>query len=325
MSIVEKALEKLQKNGVRPPAPEARVPGPGPGGPIGRVVPIESPASAPPRTVRTDKILQVDLEALRHAGLMPPEHQHRQLAHQYRTLKRPLIKYAFDPGSKAAGAGAGSPRSIMVSSALPGEGKTFTAINLALSLSLERDHSVLLVDGDVPKPHVSRIFSVENEPGLLDALADPSIPAHSVVLPTSVRGLSILPVGRRTDTATELLASARMRQVISQLEQLDPAGLVLVDSPPILLTSEARVLASLFGQVVLVVLAGATPQQAVNDALEIIGEGPRIGLVLNQAVHDDVGGGYYGYGQYYGEASIADRDEALSPAAAAAAGAADRT
>lgn len=302
MSIVEKALEKLQRNGARPAAAGVPVPAAS-SGPIGRVVPM-GPSAAEARSVRADKTLQIDLDALRHAGLVAPEHQQRELAQQYRTLKRPLIKYAFDPGSKPAGLAVGSPRSIMVSSALPGEGKTFTSINLALSLALERDHSVLLVDGDIPKPHVSRLFGVEDEPGLLDALADPTIPAPSVVLPTSVRGLSILPVGRRTETATELLASARMRQVIQQLEQLDPAGLVLVDSPPILLTSEARVLASLFGQVVLVVLAGSTPQQAVADAIEIIGEGPRVGLVLNQATHDAVAGGHYGYGNYYGDSPL---------------------
>lgn len=318
MSIVERALEKLQKAGASPAAPATRAPA-APSSPIGRVVSIEPPVSAP-RAVRTDKTLQVDLDALRHAGLMAPEHQQRELAHQYRTLKRPLIKHAFDPASRPEGARAGSPRCIMVSSALPGEGKTFTSINLALSLSLERDHTVLLVDGDVAKPHVSRIFGVEDEPGLLDVLADPSIPVHSVVLPTSVKGLCILPVGRRSEVATEFLASARMRQAIQQLEQIDPAGLVVVDSPPILLTSEARVLASLFGQVVLVVLAGTTPQQAVTDALGMIGEGPRVGLVLNQAAHDELGGRYYGYGDYYGDAQAERRSESLAPPAAAVAG-----
>src|SRR5262249_8204418 len=162
-----------------------------------------------------------------------------------------------------------SPRSIMVTSALPGDGKTFTSINLAISLSLERDHNVLLVDGDVPKPHVSRTFNVQDEPGLLDVLADPSVPIESVILPTDMRNFSLLPVGRRGETATELLSSARMRQVLTRLEQLDPNLLIVLDSPPVLFTSEARVLSSQFGQVVLVVKAGGTPQQAVLDTLAI--------------------------------------------------------
>lgn len=306
MSIVEKALKKLQTTGQAPPgdvhAPlEATRP-------VGRVLTVERPELRVPHGPQArrpvgnvSKIVHIDHERLRQQGLMPPEHQQRELAHQYRTLKRPLVRHAFEPVAGEAGPGTASRRSIMVSSALPGEGKTFTSINLAMSLSLEKDHSVLLVDGDIPKPHVSQTFGVAGEPGLLDVLTDESLPIESVVLPTDVRGLSILPVGRRTETATELLASARMQQVIAELEQLDPQGLVVVDSPPILLTSEARVLASLFGQVVLVVQAGATPRQAVMDAIQIIGEGPRVGLVLNQALHEAKAGGYYyGYGHYYG-------------------------
>ncbi len=296
MSIVEKALKKLQA-GVQAQRPKVAV---------GRVAPVEhadvphTPKQARRPIGNPSKIVRVDYDALRLNGLLPPEHQQRELAHQYRTLKRPLIKHAFDPGALAAGPGVPSPRSIMVSSALPGEGKTFTAMNLALSLSLEKDHNVLLVDGDVPKPHVSDTFGVAREPGLLDVLSNPDLPIESVILRTDVPGLSILPVGRRSETDTELLASARMQEIIAQLEQLDPEGLVVVDSPPILLTSEARVLASLFGQVVLVVRAGNTPQQAVAEALSIIGEGPRIGLVLNQAIHEESAGAYYGYGYRHG-------------------------
>jgi capsular exopolysaccharide synthesis family protein len=186
----------------------------------------------------------------------------------------------------------------MVSSALPGDGKTFTCVNLALSLSLEKDYMVLLVDGDVAKPHLSNTFDIAKEPGLLDLLEDPNLDIESAVVPTNVRGLSLLPVGRRSETATELLASARMRQVVTKLEELDPHLIVIVDSPPVLLTSEARVLASLFSQVVLVVRASTTPQHAVMEAVRIIGEGPRLGLVLNQVYHS-VADPYGYYGEYY--------------------------
>ena len=244
------------------------------------------------------KTVTIDFDRLRQAGLLPPEHQQRELAHQYRTLKRPLIKHAFEPQEGAAAPGTGALRSIMVSSALPGDGKTFTSVNLALSLALEKDYSVLLVDGDSAKPHLSRTFGIDREPGLLDLLEDPSLDVESVIAPTSVRGLSLLPVGRRTENATELLASARMRQVVAKLESLDPHLLVLVDSAPILLTSESRVLASLFAQVVLVVRATGTPQHAVLEAVRIVGEGPRLGLVLNQA-NNGPGDPYGYYGEYY--------------------------
>ena len=214
-------------------------------------------------------------------------------------MKRPLIRAAFEAVTDGYST---ATRSIMVTSALPGDGKTFTSLNLALSMALERDHSLILVDGDVAKPHLSRVFQADQEPGLLDVLEDPTRSIESVILPTDIPSLSIVPVGRQSPQATELLASARMRSVIAELEALDPQGIVLVDSPPILLTSEARVLAGLFAQVVMVVRAGGTPQQAVREAVRLIGDGPKINLVLNQALH--VGdGGYYGYNTSYGQES----------------------
>ena len=307
MSIVEKALKKLQSaSDSKPPPVGLAVP---------RMASDAAPGTAPaalneprrrPRVSSATRTVAIDVDKLRREGMLPPEHQQRELSHQYRTLKRPLIRNAFDEQLAGDPTAPGS-HSVMVSSALPGEGKTFTSINLALSLALERDHSVLLVDGDIPKPHVSTALGLRNDAGLLDLLTDPALPVESVVLPTDVRGLSVLPVGRNSgESATELLASARMREVISQLEQYDPQGLVLVDSPPILLTSEARVLASLFGQVVMVVRAGVSPQQAVTEAISIIGEGPRLGLVLNEAAHVGSADGYYGY-YYDGATSSVDK------------------
>ena len=303
MSIVEKTLKKLQDAAQQARGETASLVSPS--AVRGRV-----PEAVAPRRVpigNANKTVRIDHDRLRASGLLPPEHQQREISHQYRTLKRPLIKHAFDNGEAVANDGA-SLRLIMVSSALPGEGKTFTSMNLAMSLALEKDHSVILVDGDVPKPHISQTFGLLKEPGLLDALVDPSVAIESVLLPTDVPNLALLPVGHRAEAAPELLASARMRQVISRLEQIDPQGLVVVDSPPILLTSEARVLASLFGQVVLVVHAGTTQQKAVLEAIELIGDGPRVGLVLNQASAEGNAGDYYGY--YYGSSGdeLGDKD-----------------
>lgn len=243
---------------------------------------------------------QLDRDALRQDGLLAPLREERAISHQFRTIKRPLIRRAFEAGNAGQPAGRASARAIMVTSALPGDGKTFTSLNLALSMAMERDHSVILVDGDVPKPHISRIFAAENEPGLLDVLQDPHMTVESALLATDEPNLCILPVGRQSLQATELLASARMRGIIDELQALDPQGIVLLDSSPIMLTSEARVLSSLFGQVVMVVRAGGTPQQAVLDAMGVIGEGPEVNIVLNQALHV-ADGAYYGYGSYYGK------------------------
>ena len=283
MSLIEEALRK--RKAAQSDATHRPVRGP---------ARASAPDSEPRSIGDPSRRRRVDYEALRHAGLMSPVSEDREIAHQFRSIKRPLIQWAFQEPS-ASRPNDAAQRSIMVTSALPGDGKTFTSLNLALSLALERDHSIILVDGDVPKPHISQLFQASDEPGLLDVLVDPALAIESVILPTDVPGLSVVPVGRHSSNATELLASARMKSVILELAALDPQGIVLVDSPPILLTSEARVLASLFAQVVMIVRAGGTPQQAVLDAIRLIGEGPHLSLVLNQALHVG-GGGYYGYG-----------------------------
>jgi len=184
-----------------------------------------------------------------------------------------------------------------MASAIPGEGKTFTSINLALSLALEKDLEVLLVDADIPKPHISRTFGVENEPGLVDLLLDHTLRPSQVILRTSIPGLSLLPAGRATEAVTELLASSRTAEVFAQLAAPDGRRIVLLDSPPLLLSTESRVLAASAGQVVLVVRAEATARQAVEDAIEAAGEGKTVSLILNQS-STPPSAGYYGYGSY---------------------------
>ena len=316
MSFVEKALKKIQATGRAPqprPAEEPVV--------FGRVVPEshartvhKEPVRTPRAPTRTptrapNKTVHVDREGLRRSGLLPPEAQERELADQYRAIKRPLIETALSEQDGLTS------QVIMTASALPGDGKTFTCINLALSLSLEKDYTVLLVDGDVAKPHVSKVFGVDREPGLLDVLADPNLDIESVILPTDVPRLSLLPAGRHSETATELLASDRMAQVAQQLASRSDRGLVLFDTPPVLLTSEARVLTGLAGQVVLVVKAGITPQQAVRDAIETIGAAKNVRLVLNQAELSGPLGYYYGYRYGYNRPEQSESDAARAAAA----------
>jgi protein-tyrosine kinase len=241
---------------------------------------------------RTDKQIRVDRNVLRSLELLPPDHHERHLADQFRQIKRPIIAAATGRGAEKLPRG----QFIMMASAMPGEGKTFTSLNLALSMALEKDISVLLVDADVAKPHISTTFGAADEPGLLDVLRDESIDVESVILPTDVPGLNILPAGRRSDTATELLASHRMDEIVAQLAARDPMRIALIDSPPLLLTSESRALAQSVGQVVLVVRAAMTPQQAVLDAIDNLGEGRPISLILNQSMAP-ANGYYYGYGE----------------------------
>ena len=286
MSLVEQALKKLQAartaeqpQAVRPGAPPA----------------VSAPAPAavrPPRApVDPARIVPVNRDALRSAGVLPPPTEERRISQEYRQIKRPLVANAFGPAALPNGG------LIMLASALPGDGKTFTAVNLSLSLALEKDIQTLLVDADVAKPHISRLFGVDSKPGLLDLLRDESLDVESLILPTEVPGLFILPAGRPSDTATELLASSRMQTLAARLGASGQDRITLFDSPPLLLTTESRALASVVGQVVLVVGAGSTPQKAVLDAIDAIGEGRSISLILNQC---DEGASDAYYQNYYG-------------------------
>jgi len=294
MTIVERAIERLRRAGDVPAGAMAAPAGPAV---IGKPIDAEAdPTGLHPSL--PGRIVAVDREALRREGYLPEHGKDRLFADHYRQIKRPLIAGAFAQATP----GKASQRLIMMASALPGDGKTFTSINLALSMARERDLSVVLVDADAPKPHVSRIFGVEKEPGLLDALADNSVDVESLVLPTDVKGLSILPAGRAQEGATELFASGHMAAVVGRLLQRSPRRVVLFDSPPLLVSTESRALATSVGQLVLVVRSGKTPRQAVLDAMSMVGEGPQVSLVLNQgrrASSSGYGDAYY-YGQAYG-------------------------
>lgn len=293
MSKIQNALRKIQAGGKSP----ARVD-------------VDSAETSQVATIvmqpATDKddlesydgrLVTVDRALLRSAGLLAPEDQERYIADQYRIIKRPILDLA-------SGVSADRPdhaNLIMVASALPGDGKTFNAINIALSIATEKDTSVLLVDADVAKPHISQLFGMEKEPGLIDVLVEGSMKISDVVVRSDVPGLSLLPAGREDEHATELLASRRMAMVATELSQAVPNRVVIFDSPPLLVTSESRVLASCMGQIALVVCAGKTPQQAVLNAVEDLDKSKAINLILNQAGSSFGDGTYGNYGYGYGD------------------------
>lgn len=240
----------------------------------------------------------IDFERIAAMGMLTLDQSKNQLAEEYRAIKRPLLNNAF--GKTAANI----PHAnlIMVTSALPGEGKSFSAINLAISMATEMDRTVLLVEADVAKPAVCQYLGVpEPEKGLVDYLAEPNLDISDLMLKTNVPKLSILPAGRRHAHSTELLASSNMRNLMEELSQRYPDRVVIFDTPPLLLTSEAVVLAGLMGQVVLVVEAGKTPQPVVKDAVALLAPNQIIGVLLNKSERG-IGTGYglYGYGAYGG-------------------------
>jgi exopolysaccharide/PEP-CTERM locus tyrosine autokinase len=271
----------------------------------------EAPAAKPAETAkpmpcRSDRVVCIDVSALRESGLLAPEADQRQLAEEYRIIKRPLLSGLKSENPPRLG------NVIVVASALPGEGKTFTAINLALSLALERGREVLLVDGDVAKPHITHLFGLESEPGLLDLVGAASRNFEDTIVKTDYPSLYVLPAGSRNLQATEILRSERTASLLAALAA-ESHRIVLIDSPPLLVTSEAGVLTSLAGQVVLVVKAAHTPQDAVLHAIETITDDKPVSLVLNQA--DAVPEHRYAYyGQYgYGHADGRTADVASGP------------
>lgn len=288
MSVIENTLKRLQGQRAAAavpaqPAEPAFVAPPAAGAAARRLASGDAPAP--------ERVIAIDQHALRAAGMLPPAHQEHELAQEYRRIKRPLINSALGRGVAPLAHG----NLIMVTSAVPAEGKTFMSLNLAFSMRLEEDVTVLLVDGDVVNPRISQILGVENEQGLLDLIKDPGLAIGSAILPTDVPGLSFLPAGRQDANATELLASARMQAVMSQLGSADPARLVLFDSAPLLVTTESQALAHSAGQVLVVVRADQTQQHVLLDALDTLDEGKPVSLVLNQSLRPS-SGYYYQYG-----------------------------
>jgi exopolysaccharide/PEP-CTERM locus tyrosine autokinase len=286
MSLVEQTIARLKKQQGTASSrllPDRSPHGMAPGSPADSMDPTDTASLA--------KQIPVDYAALRARGYFPERDIDRQFADQYRRIKRTLVDKAL-----AGSAAVGEPRVIMVTSALSGDGKTFTSINLALSMALERDVSVLLVDADVAKRHVTDIFGLGDREGLLDVLLDERLELDSAIVPTAHRGLSILPTGKQSAGAAELLSSSRMRKLIGNLCTRNPRRIVLMDSPPLLITNEGRVLIKLAGQVVLVVRAGETPKPAVQAAIAMLDAQQAGGVVLNQVAA--AGEDYYAYGSY---------------------------
>jgi protein-tyrosine kinase len=234
----------------------------------------------------------IDLTRLRQLGMVTPNEEKTQIVEEFRIIKRPLITNAFKQGAGKIKNG----NLIMVTSALVGEGKSFCAINLAMSIAMEMDHTVLLVDADVAQPSIPKYLGLKNEKGLLDVLLDDKLELADVMLRTNVEKLSILTSGRKSRHATELLASQSMSDLLTEIAQRYHERIVIFDSPPLLLASESPVLATQMGQIVLVVEAETTPQKTVMEALQKIESCDAINLIYNKA-SPFPGGDSYGY--YY--------------------------
>lgn len=239
----------------------------------------------------------VDRDKLREAGFIVPDGPVTGISEEFRIIKRQLLLAA--KGSAKMNPVPHGER-ILICSAHPDEGKTFCALNLALSIAAEKDNEVLLVDADFAKPSILSSLGLEGSKGLMDALADPQLPVENCIIHTDIPGLAILPAGDQTNADTEYLASSRTEQVLNRLTQNNPNRIVIFDSPPALSASPASVLATHVGQVVMVVKADETTETALRDALGLMGGCEHIQLLLNGTKFSPTGrrfGSYYGYGE----------------------------
>ena len=267
-----------------------------------------SPSAATPRSDFTDdltddfagdkpaairsKSVTIDLERLREGGMIAPDSDKTPLAEEFRVIKRPLLKNAFGGGAKIRNGNL-----VMVTSAFPREGKSFCAINLAMSIAMERDRTVLLVDADVARPSIPQKFGIAPDIGLMDVLLDSHVSLSDAIVRTNVNKLALLPAGRPHRQATELLASDAMAELLAELSARYSDRIVIFDSPPLLVTTEARTLAANMGQIVMVVESENTSHEALREALSTIESCEVVGMVLNKGRRSNPGDsyGYYGY------------------------------
>lgn len=252
--------------------------------------------SAVPPAPRTyaGPVAQIDLAALREAGFVVPGAPPNSLSEEYRIIKRQLLINALG-GRNSAPLDKG--RLVLICSAQPNEGKTFSSVNLALSMASESDNEVLLVDADVAKPEVLSTLGISGGAGLMDAVADPTIDPETLIIPTSVPGLSVLPAGRQINNDTELLASANGVALIDRLLNQSQRRVIIIDSAPALAASPASVLALHVGQILLVVRADQTTEGELQDALGMLEGDAHIQLMINSVTY---GGSTRKFGYYYG-------------------------
>lgn len=305
MSLIEKAVNKSGGSQATPEPStptEPRADAASPANAIEQAVARQAesatdsrPGTEPgPASSGSLNMVSINLGRLKSGGFVTPDAERTEIAEEFRLIKRPLLTNAFGQGADAIPRG----NMIMVTSSLPGEGKTFCTANLALSIAMEMDRTVLLVDADVAKPKLLQYLGIRAEKGLLDVLRGDSVTLPEALLKTNIEKLTILPSGKSYKHATELLASEAMNSLIEDLASRYSDRIVIFDSPPLLATSEASVLASHMGQIVMVVEADRTPQAAVREALaQIEDSGAVISMLLNKTTAPKgTAGGYYGYG-----------------------------
>lgn len=220
-----------------------------------------------------------------------PEEERAILVQEYRRIKRPLLMNAFGQGAEKIENG----NLIMVTSSLPGEGKSYTAFNLALSICMEKGVTVLLMDCDVQRQSLSKMMGLDKSDGLTNYLDRDVADLSAVMKSTSIPNLKFIPTGEYSKMHTELFSTSAMRELVNELSYRYSDRIIIIDAPPLLVANEAQILAELVGQIAMVVRAEETPQKTVLEALECFDENKVIGLIFNASPRRESSGYYGGY------------------------------
>ena len=252
---------------------------------------VTEPAAARDASLHT---VQLDLASLEKRNFVSLSKERRLINEEYRVIKRKLINNAFGVLSKTLQ----HPNLILVTSSRPGEGKTFSSINLALSIALEQDKTVLLVDADVLRPNISKTLNISHSLGLTDYLQSADVTVPDILLSTNVERLKIITAGSPHHLSTELLASERMSHLVNEFATRYSDRIVIFDAPPLLGVNETAVMAAMCGQAVVVVEENRTRLAEIEQSVSLLPKEMAVGFLINKA-HRNQGKGY-GYGYYYG-------------------------
>lgn len=219
----------------------------------------------------------IDAVSLERAGMVDWSRTRTRISEEFRLVQRQILRSAFGPGAEP-----GFSNLLLVTSARPGEGKSFMSTNLAGSIARQGDHHVLLTDADSKRDSICYSLGLAQARGLLDLAANPKLDPAPLIVKTPIERLSILPVGRERERSAELFSTKEMTRLIQSLGRRYADRLLILDAPPCLSTSDPAVLSQVVGQILFVVEADRTQRDEIEASLDLIQACPTITLVLNK-------------------------------------------
>jgi len=305
LNLIQRALDRMQGSESSAPASVEKI--------MSAQIPLRMshPSSLPDEAVAPNKTsssspsaapVRLNMAALRRAGMINPEIKTSNIANEFRNIKRKVLVAARDKQSREL-----VNNLVMVTSSLPEEGKTFTSVNLALSLSAEREVQVLLMDCDLHRPTVQNFFESAGEAGLSEMLSNGITDIQGMVHRCdTIPNLGVLFAGKHMDNSPELVASTTMHNLLLATSKRYRDQIIIIDTPPALTSFEPAILAHNVQQAILVVSAQRSGRGQVEKALDAISACHNISLLFNRASKWEQRdtGYYYNYGPKHDVAQV---------------------